>query len=219
MHPTAAQLLTAVADAQRAGVKQRRERVASFPAPARDAPPLRWVEVEAPPVVYLPDVRTDRAGRRLAATLLLVGAGVVALLALLAFNGGTQGWGGGLLAGAVGLLALAYLAEERAVGREQAAEQEVEREGLYLTPERMLIVARRGIREVVRTHVIAVGPRRHSAGNRAEHGSELRLSVRIDDGTGSARLVDLLHGDDPDVTSIVQAWQSGHWPLPLPRRP
>lgn len=219
MHLTAAQLLTAVADAQRAGAKQRRERVASFPAPARDAPPLRWVEVEDPAVVYLPDVRTDRAGRRLAATLLLVGTGVVALLAILAFNGGRPWWGGGLLAGTVGLLALAHLAEERAVGREQAAEQDVEREGLYLTPERMLIVTRRGIREVVRPHVVAAGPRRHSAGNRAEHGSELRLSLRVDDGTGSAQLVDLLHGDDPHVTSIVQAWHAGHWPLPLPRRP
>ena len=200
MRASTEELIEAVAEAQRGGAKRRWLQ-------SKWDLPLRWVELEDPAAVYLPDVRTGPAMAFLPYVVLIGFALLLLFLALLGFLDGDLVWGGVSLLLALGLAGVSLAMSRREDQRARQRHKGVERRGLYITPDRLVSVSKKEVREFDRPDVIAF--------QYLENRGWWTLKVRFRD-AGRERSFDLMDMEIHAVLPLLEAWHEGVWPLPLP---
>jgi len=208
-------IVHAVAEAQRAGHKQSRPRAARIGGQEIEGAAFRWVEVDDPPVVYFPDARPSRWSWASAGMTVLY---VVAFLSL-AFailSATLSDWLFLAIFGAASVVSgVAGYRLDVAISRKRAAAAEgVERRGLYLTPEALMLVTHRDTIVVPRRQVRRF--RAKNVANASEDGARFRELVEVDVG-GRSQTLRLQDGIDSQQRAYCETWLDGRWPLPLPQ--
>lgn len=203
------ELVEAVSAAATDGDVSVRQRTAMLGGRELRGPSFRWIELDDPSVVFLPDTHhsTDKVSTAMTVSAIV---GFLALvMAILSVT--LSDW---LFAGIFAMVTAVCGAGLWYLNRSPVEDSMVVgTNGLYLTPDALLLVAGAQWIEAKRGEVAGFGTRRR--GPVAADTAKFVEYVDVEIG-GKQRRIDLQQRVDEDQRAVCEAWLAGTWPLPLP---